>query len=67
MSFALLKQNSQILLEVSKNYEKLLEKKKTVNKAEAEILESQIKNFKNQFMYLLTSINKQIQEEKNAK
>ena len=67
MSFAMLKQNSKILLEVAQNYDKILESKKTVSKEEIERIQSQEKNFKNQFLYLLTSINKLIQEEKNAK
>ena len=64
MSTAMLKQNARILLEVSENYEKLLEQKR---KSGDERLETQIKNFKNQFLYLLTSMNKLIQQEKNAK
>lgn len=67
MSFAMLKQNAQILAEVSRNYEKLLERKKIAGKEENERIEMQLKNFKNQFLYLLTSINKLTQEEKNAK
>ena len=67
MSLAMLKQNSDILVEVSKNYEKLLEKKlSSKNKTEIEQLDLQIKNFKNQFLYLLTAINKLVNQEKNA-
>ena len=63
----MLKQNSDILVEVSKNYEKLLEKKSlSKNKTEIEQIDIQIKNFKNQFLYLLTAINKLVTQEKNA-
>lgn len=67
MSLAMLKQNSQILLDVSQNYENLMQKKKTANKIENEKIEMQLKNFRSQFLYLITAINKSVQEEKNAK
>ncbi len=63
----MLKQNSQILLDVSQNYENLMQKKKTANKIENEKIEMQLKNFRSQFLYLITAINKSVQEEKNAK
>ena len=67
MSIAMLKQNADILLEVSRNYEKLLEKREsTTNKIEKEQIDIQIKNFKNQFLYLLAAINKLGNQEKNA-
>ena len=67
MSLAMLKQNAQILLEVSQNYETLLQKKKLVSKEENIKIEVQLKNFRGQFLYLITAINKLVQEEKNAK
>ena len=63
----MLKQNAKILLEVSQNYDKLLDQRKVASKSELERLDTQVKNFKNQFLYLLTSINKLLKEEKNAK
>ena len=67
MSIAILKQNAEILLEVAQNYEKLLNKKKTALTEEAEKYEIHIKNFKNQFLYLLASLHKIVEQEKNAK
>ena len=61
-----LKQNAQILLEVSQNYEKILEKK-SLGREDKEKTDMQINNFKGQFLYLLTAINKLVQQEKNAK
>lgn len=67
MSIEMLKQNAEILLEVSMNYEKLLEKRKaTKSPAEIAQLDSQIKSFKDQFLYLLAAINKLVQQEKNV-
>ncbi|HIH25326.1 MAG TPA: hypothetical protein HA226_00955 [Nanoarchaeota archaeon] len=67
MSIAMLKQNADILLEVSRNYERLLEKREQAkNKIEKEQIDIQIKNFKNQFLYLLAAINKLVNQEKNA-
>ena len=67
MSIAMLKQNADILLEVSRNYERLLEKREQAkNKIEKEQIDIQIKNFKNQFLYLLAAINKLGNQEKNA-
>ena len=67
MSLALLKQNAEILLEVSRSYEKFLEKRKNA-KSQAEIsqLDLQINSFKNQFLFLLAAINKIVEQEKNA-
>jgi len=63
----MLKQNADILLEVSRNYERLLEKREQAkNKIEKEQIDIQIKNFKNQFLYLLAAINKLVNQEKNA-
>ena len=63
----MLKQNAQILLEVSRNYERLWERRKAA-KSQSEVaqLDSQIASFKNQFLYLLTAINKLVQQEKNV-
>ena len=58
MSVALLKQNAEILLEVVKNYEKMLKDKNN---------EAALKNFRNQFLYLLTGLHKMIEQEKNVK
>ncbi|MEK6948254.1 MAG: hypothetical protein AABX19_03335 [Nanoarchaeota archaeon] len=67
MSIAMLKQNADILIEVSKNYEKLLEKKELSKSiTEKEQLDIQIKNFKSQFLYILAAINKIVNQEKNA-
>ncbi len=67
MSLAMLKQNATILLEVAQNYENLIKKKKTASKEEQERIGMQMRNFRGQFLYLLTAINKLVQEEKNAK
>ncbi|MBI2148544.1 hypothetical protein HYU23_02595 [Candidatus Woesearchaeota archaeon] len=63
----MLKQNAEILLEVAENYEIILEKKKNAPKQEAEKYEEKIKNFKNQFLYLLTAMHKIIEQEKNVR
>ena len=63
----MLSQNAQILLEVSRNYEGLIEKRKNAKTDTEKVqIDLQIKNFKNQFLYLLTAINKLVQQEKNA-
>lgn len=67
MSIAILKQNAEILLEVSENYEKLLEKRKSATKEEVDKYENYLKNFKGQFLYLLTAIHKLTEQEKNAR
>ena len=67
MSLSLLKQDAEILLEVAVNYEKLLEARKNAEKNDIEKFDISIKNFKTQFLYLLTSINKKIEQEKNAR
>ncbi len=60
MTLSMLKQNSQILLEVCENYEKLKKNKQATP--------DKIKQFKTQFLYLLTAIDKLAKEErKNAK
>ena len=67
MSLALLKQNAEILLEVAENYENILEKKKNSSKEEAEKYSEYIKNFRNQFLYLLAGMHKLVEQEKNAR
>lgn len=67
MSLAMLRQNAEILLEVSENYENLLQKLKNANKEEAIRYETNLKNFRNQFLYLLTSMHKLVEQEKNVK
>ena len=67
MSIAMLKQNAEILLEVAENYENLLQKKKDSRKDEAEKYEIYLRNFRNQFLYLLTAIHKLVEKEKNAR
>ena len=62
-----MKQNAEILLEVSQNYEGILAKKTNASKEEIEKYELYLKNFKNQFLYLLTSLHKMVENEKNAK
>ncbi len=64
MSLTILKHNAEILLEVSENYEKLLEES---NKDKTGKYELQLKNFRNQFLYLLTAIHKEVQQEKNVR
>ena len=66
MSIPMLKQNAEILLEVAENYEKVL-LKKSMSKEESEKYETYIKNFRNQFLYLLTAIHKMVEQEKNAR
>lgn len=59
MTISMLKQNAQILLEVCQNYDKLKENKQTTPE--------KIKQFKMEFLYLLTAIDKLEKEErKNA-
>ena len=58
MSFAMLKQNARILEEVAKNYENLIMKRNNDD--------TQIKNFRKQFLYLLASIDRLVKQEKNA-
>lgn len=67
MSLALLKQNAEILLEVAENYEKILQEKNKASKLEVAKYEIHLKNFRNQFLYLLTAIHKNIEQEKNAR
>ena len=67
MSLEMLKQNAEILVQVSRNYEKLIERRKKASSSDIPQIDIQIKNFKNQFLYLLTAINKLTQQEKNAK
>lgn len=67
MSLAILKQNAEILVEVAENYENILEKKKNATKDETEKYEIYLRNFRNQFLYLLASIHKIIEQEKNAR
>ncbi len=66
MSIEMLKQNSEMLVEISRNYKIVLEKRKLASPSEAAQLDAQIKSFKSQFLYLLTAINKLVQQEKNA-
>ena len=67
MNYAMLKQNSMILFEVSKNYERLLQKRKNSKKENISKIDIQIKNFRKQFLYLLAAIDKLVKEQKNAK
>ena len=68
MSLGMLKQNSEILLEVAQNYENLLLKRRSATRKEdINIIEAQIKNFRNQFIYLLAAIDRLVKEEKNAR
>ena len=55
MTVSMLKQNSQILLEVCENYEKLKTQRYD---------EIKLKQFKMQFLYLLTAIDKLSKEER---
>lgn len=63
MSLTMLKQDAEILVEMARNYEEIIGKKDLPKEEH----ESQIKNFKKQFLYLLTAIHKIIEEEKNAR
>ena len=67
MTLAMLKQNVEILLEVAENYENLIEKRKSAGKEEADKYGIYLKNFRNQFLYLLISIHKLTEQEKNAR
>ena len=67
MSLSIIKQNAEILLDVAENYERVLERKNNASKEESEKYEGLLKNFKNQFLYLLTAIHKNIEQEKNAR
>ena len=67
MSLTVLKQDAEILVEVAKNYERMLEQRKNANKSEIEKYEIYLKNFRSQFLYLLAAIHKRIDKEKNAK
>ncbi|GEM_PF-2207671 len=67
MSLALLEQNAQILSELARNYESLLEKKKQLKKTEQETYEMMLRKFKTQFLYVLTGLHKLVEEEKNVR
>lgn len=67
MSLAILKQNAEILLEIAQNYERLLDEKKRAGKEQAMRYESSLKNFRNQFLYLIVAIHKNVEQEKNAR
>jgi len=64
MSLTMLKQDAEILAEIAKNYDAFTEKQNTIPKEE---YEAQLKNFRQQFLYLLTAIHKITEQEKNAK
>lgn len=64
MSLTILKHNAEILLEVAENYERLLAEASREKTGKYDL---QLKNFRNQFLYLLTSIHKEVQQEKNAR
>ncbi len=64
MSLTILKHNAEILLEVAENYEKILAE---AGKDKTGKYDIQLKNFRNQFLYLLTSIHKEVQQEKNVR
>ncbi len=59
-----MKQNAEILLDVAHNYEALLER---IKKEGLKNNEAQLRDFRNQFLYLLTSIHNEIEKEKNAR
>lgn len=63
MSIAILKHNAEVLLETARTYEKLIERKKNTNDKNIDL---QINKLKAQILYLLKSLNKILQEEKNA-
>lgn len=62
MSYTLLIQNSEILSEVAENYEKFLANTKKTDKN----FEPYVKNFRSQFLYLLTSIHTIVKKEKKC-
>ena len=64
MSLTLLKYNTSILLEVVQNYETLLDKE--YSETSKQHLHTQIKVLKNQILFLLTAIKKEVEKEKNA-
>ena len=63
----MLKQNAMVLVEVADNYEILLLKKNSAKKEEIPGIDLQIKNFRKQFLYLLSAIDRAVREEKNAR
>jgi len=67
MSLAMLKQNAVILTEVAQNYQDLIAKRKTARKEDIQKIDLQIRNFRNQFLYLLAAIDRLVKEEKNAR
>lgn len=62
MSLNMLRHNIEMLQEVSDNYYKLLEKKKSGDKS----ADSQLTNLKNQILFLQTAIKKSAGQEKNG-
>lgn len=63
----MLKQNAVILTEVAQNYQDLIAKRKTARKEDIQKIDLQIRNFRNQFLYLLAAIDRLVKEEKNAR
>ena len=63
----MLKHNIELLIEVSQNYNILLNKKEIVSTiVEQKKIKEELINFKNYITYLTTSIQKLIEEEKNG-
>jgi len=67
MSLNMLKHNIELLIEVSQNYQILLNKKAIVSTVtEQKKIKEELINFKNYITYLTASIQKLIEEEKNG-
>ncbi len=69
MSFEIIKQNIQSLLELNQTYQDLLNQKqnfiRTNNKVQLAVIEQKISLLKNYFLKIVTSINKVIQEQES--
>lgn len=69
MSFEIIKQNIQSLLELNQTYQDLLNQKqnfiRTNNKVQLAVIEQKISLLKNYFLKIVTGINKVIQEQES--
>ncbi len=66
MTLTLLKYNTDLLLEVVQNYESLLQKRVSASPDVASRMDDQLRNLKNQILFLLTAVKKEVEQEKNA-
>lgn len=63
MSLTLLKHNADVLVEVVQNYELLVRKKATTKDPS---IDAKLNFLKNQIVFLLAAIKKEVEQEKNA-